>query len=588
MSESRRQEKVKINPLGFGTDGVISVDTFKLAIEQGYRLFDSADLYKNVEALSEAIRQSNIDRQHFFINYKIFPDLGVEEFKTHVDEAINNFGYIDCLMLHNINAQSAEELTAILEMVRQYVVSENKLIRHIGISNVNSSELGPLLKEFPEIKLVQNKFNHVEQDADVRKLCRENDVEYIGYGLFGGKYDGSCVYNFNPEIYGWNLSELVFPVINEMAKKYETTPHVMLLAWAILQKTTQIPRGSSQEHMTANLSALKISKQINETDINKLNMSLNTQLTPTEWELVQRQAAHNDHLSMLKMMVGNNAPRHRLLDILYQDDYLKSLYDLLLDKNSPAQMLVKKEDETYVERWVTEANAQANSTKFARWQKNSKMLLVMHLTHFMEMCLKEGKGEFDKNIDLLKSAFEKCTTLSDKTGIYELLYKLGNQKPYIILSGNLKMYNEELSLLEQSGCFEIKEIIFPSSKEERFKYAGVLNLGVVGSDNIIYIIKNIPTTANLQDLKQLLADKVPDDFGDHRMLESFYIPSRNQNMDTQVELNLNELWICHGEVIGTKDQEISSKLFRLFHSVTHEPEAFTKDRFSDLTRTPKK
>jgi hypothetical protein len=250
--------------------------------------------------------------------------------------------------------------------------------------------------------------------------------------------------------------------------------------------------------------------------------------------------------------------------------------------------MVKKDDNTYVERWLREDSELVNRARFPRIQNNTRIDLIQRLTHFMEMSLKEGNGEIDKCIESLKSACAKSISLSDKTGIYELIHSLGDQQPYSSLSKNIGNYNEELSILDSSGCFEIKDLEFPTSNEERHKGAGVLNIGVVGSDNIIYIIKNIPTTATLEDLKQLLSAKAPDDFKDNSMLESFYIPSQKQNIASHATQNLNDLWIAQGEVIGAKDKQISSQLFGLFHSITYNPEAFTKDRFSDLNKTLKK
>ena len=66
---------IKMPMLGFGTYGVRDVRIFKQAIDLGYHLFDTAQMYNNEKeigiAINEAIKSQNIKREEFFITSKL-------------------------------------------------------------------------------------------------------------------------------------------------------------------------------------------------------------------------------------------------------------------------------------------------------------------------------------------------------------------------------------------------------------------------------------------------------------------------------------------------------------------------------------
>ena len=74
---------VKMPQEGFGvfqiTDLTQCTQVVLDAIETGYRLFDTAAAYNNEAAVGEAIRQSGLKREEFFITTKIGMDSIGEE-----------------------------------------------------------------------------------------------------------------------------------------------------------------------------------------------------------------------------------------------------------------------------------------------------------------------------------------------------------------------------------------------------------------------------------------------------------------------------------------------------------------------------
>ncbi len=75
----------------------------RLAIEAGYRYFDTASFYGTEKYLGEAIRESGIPRSEFFITSKVWKtEMGYEETKEAFARTLDNLGtdYLDQYLIH--------------------------------------------------------------------------------------------------------------------------------------------------------------------------------------------------------------------------------------------------------------------------------------------------------------------------------------------------------------------------------------------------------------------------------------------------------------------------------------------------------
>ena len=97
---------MQIPCIGFGTykaaDGN-DVTILKNAIEAGYRYFDTASFYFTEEALGQAIRESGIPREEFFIVSKMWKsEMGYENAKQALQNSLDRLGmeYIDIYLIH--------------------------------------------------------------------------------------------------------------------------------------------------------------------------------------------------------------------------------------------------------------------------------------------------------------------------------------------------------------------------------------------------------------------------------------------------------------------------------------------------------
>ena len=97
---------VKMPQLGFGVFQTPVDETKRAvldAIEVGYRSFDTAQIYGNEAGVGEAILESGLPREEFFITTKIWiSNAGFEKAKASIEESLKKLqtDYIDLLLVH--------------------------------------------------------------------------------------------------------------------------------------------------------------------------------------------------------------------------------------------------------------------------------------------------------------------------------------------------------------------------------------------------------------------------------------------------------------------------------------------------------
>eukprot|EP00980_Cylindrotheca_fusiformis_P025533 scaffold14008_cov124-Cylindrotheca_fusiformis.AAC.1 len=130
------------------------------AIENGYRHFDTASLYKNEAILGRAIRQSGIPRDQFFIASKVWNDAqkeGRAAVRASVEKSLKelDLGWIDGMYIHWPVPGRFVETYKELETLHH----EGK-VRNIGLSNFRTSDYQELVESGSLI--VQPAINQIE------------------------------------------------------------------------------------------------------------------------------------------------------------------------------------------------------------------------------------------------------------------------------------------------------------------------------------------------------------------------------------------------------------------------------------------
>ena len=151
---------VSIPQLGFGTWNLTPEDARRMvgaALDIGYRHIDTAKIYRNEEAVGQAIAESAVPRDDIFLTTKIWvTDFAEGDLQRAAEEAVERLGTVpDLLLLHWPKATPGfEETLGALNDARS-----RGFTRHIGLSNFPSAEWRRA-QGLSEARLLTNQVEH--------------------------------------------------------------------------------------------------------------------------------------------------------------------------------------------------------------------------------------------------------------------------------------------------------------------------------------------------------------------------------------------------------------------------------------------
>ena len=177
---------VKMPILGFGVYQVPDLDECESvvsdAISVGYRLIDTAQAYKNEEAVGNAIRKSGIAREEFFITTKIWiSNYGYEKAKASLDASLAKLqtNYIDLVLLH----QPFGDYYGAYRAMEDYYKAGK--IKAIGISNFSPDRVVGLAIFADVTPMVNQVETHIfNQQLNARKTMDDYGVQIESLGPF--------------------------------------------------------------------------------------------------------------------------------------------------------------------------------------------------------------------------------------------------------------------------------------------------------------------------------------------------------------------------------------------------------------------
>lgn len=160
-------EKITLNngvemPLvGFGTWALIGkqcAECVSMALEEGYRMVDTAEMYRNEQEVGNAIRSSGIPREELFITTKLSGQSnGYDLSRKAIKASMKKLGldYIDLFLVHEAYSQASEMYRALEE------AHQSGMIRAIGVSNFTESRYLNLLESCRIIPAINQMETHV-------------------------------------------------------------------------------------------------------------------------------------------------------------------------------------------------------------------------------------------------------------------------------------------------------------------------------------------------------------------------------------------------------------------------------------------
>ncbi|WP_268913442.1 aldo/keto reductase [Lentilactobacillus sp. SPB1-3] len=140
------------------TDEEQAINAIQSAYKFGYRLFDTAQMYGNEEAVGRALQSINADRNEIFITTKISEEnQGYDGVMKSFEQSLKKLGldYVDLLLVHWPIHQHFFETWKAFEQLK----SEG-LVKSIGTSNYGMIHLEYLKTKANEMPVVNQIENH--------------------------------------------------------------------------------------------------------------------------------------------------------------------------------------------------------------------------------------------------------------------------------------------------------------------------------------------------------------------------------------------------------------------------------------------
>lgn len=227
--------------------GKINGDTTELiqAIKAGYRHFDTAISYRNESVVGDAIKESGIERDDFFLTSKIPGRPEYTNSEKAVIEAVESSlkafrtDYIDLYLIHH-PWENLEEIVSVWKVLEQYV--DQGTLKAIGVSNFDEAQLSHLLQHArikPAVNQIEShpgKWNH----------------GIIHYSLEQGVI---------PEAWGplSRTDDAAKEKLTEIANNYKKTWAQVILRYQIERGVIVIPKSHNSERQKDNLAIFDFS-----------------------------------------------------------------------------------------------------------------------------------------------------------------------------------------------------------------------------------------------------------------------------------------------------------------------------------------
>ncbi len=249
IPQVRLNNGVKMPVLGFGTyslEGDQCTESVADAITAGYRLIDTAKVYKNEEAVGAGVKKSGIDRKSLFVTSKIWvDDSGYERakqaFQTTIDKL--QLEYLDLYLIHRPRGDVQGSWRAMEEL---HAAGK---IRAIGLSNFDQEQLASITasaKTKPAVNQVETHpfFQETAEFASLRLAA----VKMEAWAPFAEGRNGL----------------FTNPVLQQIGKKHGKTVAQTVLRWHHQRGVIAIPRSSNPEHRRENLAIFDFSLDAND------------------------------------------------------------------------------------------------------------------------------------------------------------------------------------------------------------------------------------------------------------------------------------------------------------------------------------
>ena len=222
----------------------------KQAIEEGYRLIDTAQAYFNEEGVGRAINDCGVDRDELFITTKVWiTNAGEQKAMESINESLQKLKteYIDLMLVHQPFGDYYGTMRAMERAMN------NGKIRAIGVSNFypdrfkDMAEFGPMVPMVNQIEM--NVFN---QQIEAQEVMKQYNTQIMAHRPFA---DGRNDFFNNP-------------ILKSIGDKYNKSIAQIALRFLIQRGVVAIPKSTKIERMRENINIFDFT--LSETDMDTI------------------------------------------------------------------------------------------------------------------------------------------------------------------------------------------------------------------------------------------------------------------------------------------------------------------------------
>jgi 2,5-diketo-D-gluconate reductase B len=236
----------RIPAFGLGTfrlQGQPAIDSVRTALDLGYRLVDTAQIYGNEADVGQAIADSGVPRDALFLTTKIWTEnLAGDKLVPSLKQSLSRLrtDRVDLTLIHWPSPGGAVPVAEFMGALA--AAQDQGLTARIGVSNFNIALLQQAIDAVGAERIAthQIELHPALQNRKVVDFTARHGIHTTSYMTLG---------------YGKALQE---PVIQAIARERGATPAQVVLAWALQHGFAVIPSSTRRENLRSNLAALDL------------------------------------------------------------------------------------------------------------------------------------------------------------------------------------------------------------------------------------------------------------------------------------------------------------------------------------------
>jgi len=237
---------MSIPAFGLGTfrlQGQVVIDSVSSALDLGYRVIDTAQIYENEAEVGQAIVASGVAREDLFITSKIWvANFAGDRLIDSLKESLRKLqtDYLDLTLIHWPSPEDQVPVEAFMGALLE--AKRLGLTRRIGVSNFTVDLMKQAIAAVGVENIVTNQIelHPYLQNRQVVEFAQSQGIQITSYMTLA---------------YGEVLKD---PVITQIAERLQATPAQVTLAWAMQLGYAVIPSSTKRANLASNLKACAI------------------------------------------------------------------------------------------------------------------------------------------------------------------------------------------------------------------------------------------------------------------------------------------------------------------------------------------